>query len=1532
MAAVNPGEIAFFSGPASQLSNSAPRWFSANGGQVVAVLTLTPTTARLNVLQQFTLTGSGFTNGTTVAISDCTNDTSFVPSPANSSTSITFRCTPTLPGAKSLTVNGAVVPNVSVRFDHPARLGDVGARGVPTVKGVSLFNGNVHLEATDLAVPGKGVSFALTRSYNSYHSDLEAGRGSVSSAAPWRFNWDLKLGYVTGDTKKLWVQREDGAGENFFKDSDGVWYPIDQGNFNTLKGDTPVAGQTTLMTREGLKYIFQNPDLGGLLIGIVDHDGNGLAITRDASKRVSVVTDASGRAYSFSYYTDSYGLLRRVTDFANRYVEYTWETGASGVRLKTVRDVRGGITTYNYTPYSSSLGQGAPPAQYLLTSIMEPVGTLAATPYAALTYTYTDKVYGNWGASSVKDAEGKTWSFVYCVKLTSASACSSGATQIDPTGATGFEVTTTPPQGAVTLARFDTAGRLIEQVNANNKLSKTTPMPLAGIASQNYNLAALPTKKQSALGVTGSYGTDFDYTADKAGNLAKRTDAEGNSTQNAWLANAALLAKNLHRVETLTTATGASHGFSYTSTSGNVASYKPPGLAAIQLAYDSAGQVTAVTDSRSNTTNRSYDANGNLTKVTGPDAPLYTENTYDALGRVQTSRDKRGAITSTTYDDAGNVLSVTDALNNTVTSVYDANDNRTQVTDARGNVTRYAYDKNNRLKTVSKVLGTQTLTTTNTYDALGRITSTVNANNHTSTTTFDDEGNVLARANALAHTTQYQYDDDDRVIKTTDPEGRVTDTTYDTTYDKIGRVKSVKTAAGTTSYDYDGDGRMTASTDARGKKTQYTYDAAGRLKTLVDAENQTTSATFDDNGNLLTVTDPRGRTTTYTYDKLNRPLTRTDANGQQWVNVYDENGNLQTRTVPGNKTTRFTYDALNRVTQVDYPDASVVRFTYDANSNRASMIDSTGTTSYSYDALNRLSSKTDPQGKAVSYAYDGIGNVTTLGYPGGQSVAYAYDAAERLTSLTDWLGKTTSYTLNKAAQVTTALFGNGSRADMAYDTAGRLTSLVNKKADGSVISSHVMTLDANGNITQSSTQLPLQPSLGNPDRTFTYDPANRLATYNGSAVTHDSAGRITALSGATYSYNDRDQITAITGSQTASYAYNGDGHRVTRNINGQSTRFVIDANRGLPEVLAETDNAGTVQRRYVHGYGLVEQIDSANAASYYHFDPTGNTLALTNATGALSDSYAYTPYGETNANGSTVNPFRYSGKYGVMDDGNGLIYMRARFYRPDVARFMSLDALPGEVNNPQSLNRYAYVRGNPIMGVDPSGRHGCDLSEDPAGCRETRRKAIAKWQARQDKKKNEFRSAAEQVFSDWNRNDIYDFAKGSAEGDFKNGFKQGIKGKVLAGFCGEVTGDLGVMLQAFDQDERQFLISLCKLSFDTAGNPLNALDHTTDKDLETLGKLYKKTKWWKGVESQLPEEVRESSGDNSGSMAGATAFVVFKKFLCVFEKRNSSGLVSCGDAPQQKPAPTGSIFINPNEGREEQTGGGTLAPHTEFTY
>ena len=65
--------------------------------------------------------------------------------------------------------------------------------------------------------------------------------------------------------------------------------------------------------------------------------------------------------------------------------------------------------------------------------------------------------------------------------------------------------------------------------------------------------------------------------------------------------------------------------------------------------------------------------------------------------------------------------------------------------------------------------------------------------------------------------------------------------------------------------------------------------------------------------------------------------------------------------------------------------------------------------------------------------------------------------------------------------------------------------------------------------------------------------------------------------------------------------------------------------------------------------------------------------------------------------------FGYNGRDGVITDANGLLYMRARYYSPELRRFINADIIPGEISDSTSLNRYAYVNGNPVSNIDPLG-------------------------------------------------------------------------------------------------------------------------------------------------------------------------------------------------------------------------------------
>ena len=66
-----------------------------------------------------------------------------------------------------------------------------------------------------------------------------------------------------------------------------------------------------------------------------------------------------------------------------------------------------------------------------------------------------------------------------------------------------------------------------------------------------------------------------------------------------------------------------------------------------------------------------------------------------------------------------------------------------------------------------------------------------------------------------------------------------------------------------------------------------------------------------------------------------------------------------------------------------------------------------------------------------------------------------------------------------------------------------------------------------------------------------------------------------------------------------------------------------------------------------------------------------------------------------------VNPFRYRGYY--YDVETGWYYLNARYYDPNVGRFLSPDTILGANGGLQGYNLFAYCNNNPVMFADPSG-------------------------------------------------------------------------------------------------------------------------------------------------------------------------------------------------------------------------------------
>ncbi|RKZ81583.1 MAG: hypothetical protein DRR19_22005 [Candidatus Parabeggiatoa sp. nov. 1] len=139
-------------------------------------------------------------------------------------------------------------------------------------------------------------------------------------------------------------------------------------------------------------------------------------------------------------------------------------------------------------------------------------------------------------------------------------------------------------------------------------------------------------------------------------------------------------------------------------------------------------------------------------------------------------------------------------------------------------------------------------------------------------------------------------------------------------------------------------------------------------------------------------------------------------------------------------------------------------------------------------------------------------------------------------------------------------------------------------------------------------------------------------------------------------------------------------------------------------MLVYTKADGT-QTYYVYGLGLIGQ-EQAGSYLAYHFYFRGSTVALTDETGIVTERFQYSPYGVLVDGEVETTPFLFNGMYGVMSDGNGLYHMRARYYSPEIRRFVNQDILLGSVSEGQTLNRYAFVTGRPVSFVDPFGLEG----------------------------------------------------------------------------------------------------------------------------------------------------------------------------------------------------------------------------------
>ena len=117
--------------------------------------------------------------------------------------------------------------------------------------------------------------------------------------------------------------------------------------------------------------------------------------------------------------------------------------------------------------------------------------------------------------------------------------------------------------------------------------------------------------------------------------------------------------------------------------------------------------------------------------------------------------------------------------------------------------------------------------------------------------------------------------------------------------------------------------------------------------------------------------------------------------------------------------------------------------------------------------------------------------------------------------------------------------------------------------------------------------------------------------------------------------------------------------------------------------------------------------------TYYYTDPQGNVLAEADEQGNIIRRADFSAYGRSMLDGPQNGP-GFAGQMSEPD--SGLIYMKARYYDPDVGRFLSVDPVRPTVGDTFSFGRYTYASNSPVVNIDPLGMSDCPAQSSDASC------------------------------------------------------------------------------------------------------------------------------------------------------------------------------------------------------------------------